>query len=308
MKRVLLTGATGFVGRHCIAPLVDAGYEVHCVSRMPCPELGGTWYGADLLEQVQIKSLLANVQPSHLLHLAWDVRPEIYWTSLGNYQWVSSSLELLQAFVENGGQRVCVAGTCAEYDWSAGLCAEYQTPCVPTTAYGICKYALYTMLNSFGTQIPLSTVWARLFYIYGRFEKPGRLVPTAVRALLDNQPFLCTGGSRIRDFLYVEDAASALVALLDSSVTGAVNVASGVPVTLKEVVLTIGRQLDREQLIQFGALAESPDAPSEISAKIERLANEVGWTPRFSLETGIARSIDWWRQELKGSIKVSHVK
>lgn len=305
MSRVLVTGASGFVGRHCIAPLLKAGFEVHCVSRTPHPDADATWHRADLLAMGEIGALLARVRPSHILHLAWDVRPGVYWTSIDNYQWVRASLELLEAFAVNGGQRACMVGTCAEYDWSTGPCTEFQTPCRPATPYGICKYALSTMLDSFARQFSLSATWPRLFYMYGPFEKPARLLPTAILTLVAGQPLACTDGNQIRDFLCVEDVASALVALLTSDVTGPVNVASGAPIAIKDMVLMVGRQLKREHLIQLGALPTAPDDPPMISATVQRLAHEVGWAPHYALEAGIARSISWWREQLGEPIQVT---
>ena len=108
----------------------------------------------------------------------------------------------------------------------------------------------------------------------------------------------CSHGRQVRDFLYIDDTADALVALLDSAVTGAVNIASGRPTTLRALVSTIGAQLGRERLLAFGARPARPDEPATLTADVTRLTREVGWTPRSSLDDGVARTIAWWRREV----------
>src|SRR5262249_9668927 len=137
MKKVLLTGASGFIGRHCLAPLQQRGYEVHAVSSRPQtakgPLAGARWHQADLLQPGASQRLLADVQPSHLLHLAWYVIPGKLIAAPENFSWVASSLDLMRQFAGQGGQRAVICGSGYEYDWSYGYCSERLTPAVPNT-------------------------------------------------------------------------------------------------------------------------------------------------------------------------------
>lgn len=128
-------------------------------------------------------------------------------------------------------------------------------------------------------------------------EQPERLVPSVIRTLLRDEAMPCSHGEQVRDFLYIDEAADALAALLDSPVTGDVNIASGRPITLKALLSMIGAQLGREQLLEFGARPARPDEPATLMADVTRLTTEVGWTPRSNLEDGLARTIAWWRHE-----------
>src|SRR5947208_3371918 len=145
MKRVLLTGASGFVGRHCLSSLLAQGYEVHAVSSRKdaatatSPEV--RWHRADLLDKKQTSELLSEVRPTHLLHCAWYAVPGKYWTASENLYWVEAGQHLLKAFSDEGGQRVVGVGSCAEYDWSDGHCSELTTQLKPATLYGQSKYA-----------------------------------------------------------------------------------------------------------------------------------------------------------------------
>src|SRR2546423_13493112 len=168
MKRVLVTGATGFIGRHVLGPLVERGFDVHAVThRAPLSARSGCrWHVSDLLDTAQIVPLIKAVQPTHLLHLAWYSVPGQYWTALENFAWVQASLELLRRFHEAGGVRVVMAGTCAEYDWAYGYCSERTTPTQPHTLYGTCKLALQAMLDTYARQSGLSSAWGRIFFLY----------------------------------------------------------------------------------------------------------------------------------------------
>jgi len=301
MKKVLLTGATGFIGRHCLPLLVERGYEVHAVSSKviegKLPNV--YWYQADLLDLGQIPVLMVKVQPTHFLHLAWYAVPGKYWASSENLRWVQASISLLQEFAQHGGQRVVMAGSCAEYDWRYGYCSEATTPLAPATLYGICKHSLQLMVSAFARQTGLSAAGGRIFFLFGPHEHPDRLVAYVIRSLLQGEVAHCSHGNHIRDFLYVQDVADAFVALLESSVSGPVNIASGQPVALRELIYKIAAKFNRDELIQLGAVPTSPDEPPLLVADVRRLLDEVGWISKYDLDTALEQTIDWWRHESK---------
>jgi nucleoside-diphosphate-sugar epimerase len=303
MNKILITGATGFIGRHCLPTLSARGYEVHAVSTNGSIDnrfnSDVRWHKVDLLDSDSLWNLMSKVKPSHLLHFAWYAVPGKYWTSLENLRWVQASLDLLQAFILHGGKRAVMAGTCAEYDWRYGYCSERTTPLAPSTLYGTCKHSLQIMLDSAAEQTGLSTAWGRIFFLYGPNENPNRLVSSVIRSLLLGEPALCSHGNQIRDFLYVQDVADAFVALLESDVEGPVNIASGRPVVLRDIILKIARKLDRQNLVRFGAIQAPENDPPLLIADVSRLANEVGWIPNYDLDRGVDQTISWWRSHLE---------
>jgi nucleoside-diphosphate-sugar epimerase len=302
-KRVLITGATGFVGAHCLSLLIgdavgDTSCEVHAVaSRPPRPEFlrnGLVWHTADLLNTQHVQSLMSNVRPTHLLHLAWcHTVPGRFWRDADNFRWVQASLALLQAFAAHGGQRAVFTGTCAEYDWNFGYCSEDVTPLRPSTIYGTCKHALQLLVQPFAEQADISMAWARLFFLYGPGEYPERLVASTIQSLRNGDVARCSSGEQIRDFLYVQDAAAALVALLQSTVCGPVNIASGQPVAVREIVHTIAEIMGHSELIQLGALPISANEPPLLVADVRRLHEEVGWKAHTNLRVGLQEEMNW---------------
>lgn len=295
MKKVLVTGATGFIGRHSLATLLGSGYEVHAVSGRRVPETPGrdiVWHQANLLEPGEITSLIKKIRPTHLLHFAWYAVPGEYWTAPDNLAWVRATALLMQVFSEQGGKRVVMAGSCAEYDWKFDYCSELFTPCRPTTLYGACKHATQILLDGWSRQTGISSAWGRIFFLYGPGEYPSRLVPSVINSLLRNEPAHCTHGNQVRDFMYVEDVAEAFVTLLSSKAQGAVNIASGTAVPLKQVIHSIADYVGRRDLIQLGAVAAPAGEPGALIADVGRLRDEVGFRPKYGLEQGIARTIE----------------
>lgn len=291
MSRVLVTGASGFIGRHTLGPLVSAGHEVHAVSRgRQFPREGVRWHSADLIESAE---LVREVRPEILVHLAWYAEHGAFWISTENLRWVEASLALLRAFAEVGGERAVLAGTCAEYDWTGAPDAlrEGETPLRPGTLYGAAKAGLHEVARAYATQAGFSLAWGRVFFLYGPDEAPGRLFASVARALVRDEPARTTEGTQVRDFLHVADVARAFAALASSDVTGAVNIGSGEPTTLRAFVEEVGRAAGRPHLLELGALGSRPGEPPRLVADTRRLREEVGFSPEFTLQEGITAGV-----------------
>lgn len=271
-RRLLITGATGFIGSHVARLARERGWETH-VDRV------------NLLDAGESEELIQRILPTHLIHLAWFVEPAAYWTSPANAHWADASARLFRTFARFGGERLVGVGTSAEYDWSgSGLLIEGTTPLAPATPYGESKLRLAREAEALG----ISQAWGRLFLVYGPGEPAMRFVPKAIRAGLSGGTVPCVDPAS-RDFIYVEDAASALLALAASDVQGPVNIGSGEAIALRDVAERIGAKAE---------LIHVASEPPLIVADTTRLREEVGFTSRFSLAQGLDASIAWWRQRV----------
>lgn len=306
-RRVLVTGAGGFIGRWSIEPLLAQGYEVHAVLSSPCSaeHLPGTSiHIANLLNQSDIDMLLSRVAPTHLLHFAWIATPGMYWQSAENFRWAAAGEYLLRGFRAHGGIRAVMAGSCVEYDWAkVGVCEESLSPLADSgvtalSPYAASKLTLQRAVAAFSSEHQLSAAWGRIFFQYGPYEHPERLVASVIRHLLMNQQALCTHGQQIRSFLHVADVGAAFARLLDSEVQGPVNIGSDERTSLADLIDGIARRIGRPDLVRLGARSAPAAEPPILLPDVRRLRDDLGWQPRFTLSEGLADTIAWWRNQL----------
>jgi nucleoside-diphosphate-sugar epimerase len=298
-SKVLVTGATGFLGGHCLAPLVERGYQVLALHRKrePLQIPGVQWVHGDVMDRAAMQRVLDEHRPNGLLHLAWYVEPGKLITDASNLSWVSASLDLIRAFREAGGERCTVSGSCYEYDWRYGYCVEGITPCEPDTLYGAAKDGLRRAFLAYCNTSGLSGSWGRAFFMYGPRENPSRLVSSVILSLLKGSPAKTSHGLMVRDYMHIQDVADGLVALLASPAQGAYNVASGASTTIREIVERLGAITGRSDLLQIGAVpARANDVPLVLGDGRRMLA-DTGWKPKFSLEEGLSATVDWWRAQ-----------
>ena len=295
MAVVLVTGASGFLGRHALTALRSAGHEVHGLSRRPPADDACIWHTADMLDADAIARLMRSLRPSHLLHMAWVMEHGRYWTSPENVRWVEATLHLARQFEAAGGRRFVGAGTCAEYTWDDAILGgraidEQRTPRAPDHFYGIAKNAAFELLAAYSRAVGLAFAWGRLFFPYGP-DRPTMLIPEIVSALQEGRPALCTHGRQRRDFIHVSDAAAAFAAMLDSEVSGAVNIGTGTATTIADVATRLGHLLGRPELIKLDARAARPGEPQCLVADVGRLRDEVGFVAKIALDDGLRATI-----------------
>lgn len=285
--KILLTGATGFLGAHVLRALLAQGLSTVVIGRRP-PEAGVPFLETNLLGGGDFAGLLRRAGATHLLHLAWYAEHGRYWTSPLNLRWVEATVRLVEAFCQAGGSRVVVAGTCAEYDWRCGYCREDDTPLAPATLYGVAKDATRRLVAGICAGAGVPWAWGRIFLPYGPGEPAARLIPSLFAVFRGQRPAFGVNAQAYRDFLHVADVADGLVTLARApEAAGAHNIASGQPVRLDEVVRTVARLCDADPRPVLEQASQRPGEPPLLVGDSSRL-RALGWRPRLSLADGLA--------------------
>lgn len=288
---VLITGASGFIGSALLrAWPLNSTHDLHAISRKRQGSSSVTWHECDLFDEQAIERLFDRIQPTHVIHAAWETTHGRFWTCESNRNWLSASLRLLDAFERHGGKRFVFLGSMAEYDWTISPLTEHHSPEIPFTLYGETKLGFHRMLMHHAAAKKFSAVTGRIFNLYGPNEKSERLIPQILGALAHSTRIKVGSADRVRDLLHVDEVASALMALLESDIEGPVNIAHGIPVTMGEVYAMIGKVTQRGHLIGAGERADTPGEPKKLYADAS-LIRSTGWRPKIQLEDGL---IDLW--------------
>ncbi len=298
-KRVLVTGATGFIGRNSLPELVKRGYEVVAITSRPIESKvdGVEFVQCDLTNHEEMKDVVANAKATHLLHLAWRAAVGGIWTAPDNINWLHTGLSLAEAFVDAGGKRITMAGSCGEYEWTSGLCKEGVTALNPSTYYGGCKLGLFHALRGYSDANDVEFAWGRIFFVYGPGEHHSRLGADVVLSLLRGEEARCSHGMQLRDYIHSGDAGRGLAALLDSNLIGDYNLGTGQAVRVKDVIEALGEAVGRPDLIKLGARQAPAYEPPLIVADMEKtMKSDIDWKPKFDLQTGAADTVAWFKE------------
>lgn len=294
-KKVLITGGTGFIGRNVVNQLIKKGYEVHSLVYPPfAPKQKGLYqYEMNLMDNDAVNEFLKEHKFENLIHLAWYVGKGCHVHNL-NMDWTIATFNLVKSFVENGGKCFVGAGTISEYEYKYGYLLEDETPTDPQTLYGNCKNAIFNIAKIYCKQNNCIFKWPRIFNLYGPAEKPQRLMPSVINSCLKNEDVKVSDCLKFQDYLHVEDTASGIVTVFENDIVGAVNICSGKPVQLREIVNKIAEYTDFKGQILWGAIpaAFGDDLVVGNNEKLKSL----GWSPKYSLEDGLKQTINWWKE------------
>jgi dTDP-6-deoxy-L-talose 4-dehydrogenase (NAD+) len=274
--KVLVTGATGFVGRHLVAALLERGCEIRAVARNAETARSMPWIDDVEFVSADIHAADLNVVAltegiDALVHLAWPGLPN--YRALFHFEHnLMADYRFIKSAVEAGVQQVLVAGTCFEYGMQSGPLSESTEP-RPSNPYGLAKHTLHLFLQNLQQERPFTLQWARLFYLHGAGQNPNSLLAALDRAIDSGEPtFNMSAGEQLRDFLAIETAASHLAAILHQrDFAGVVNCASGQPVSVRALVEQRLRERGAALDLNLGHYPYPTHEPMAFWAVVERL-------------------------------------
>jgi nucleoside-diphosphate-sugar epimerase len=291
-RRVLVTGASGFLGSHLTRRLAGAGAEVHAVSRstrVAAPG-GPRWWQANLTEYATVEELLAAVRPHVLYHLSGSVTamPDLDAVLPTFASLVVSTINLLTAVTRLECDRLLLASSLVEPRAEAGAFT-------PGSPYVAAKWAASMYGRMFQALYRAPVVIAHLGYTYGPGQDRSKLIPQVMEAMLRGEAPRLTSGRLRADWTYVEDMIEGLLVVGTAApvVGRAVDLGSGTLVSVREVVARLTQLTGATVEPQFGAI---PDRPSEEFRPAEAAATLklVGWQAQTSLEEGLQHTLDWY--------------
>jgi nucleoside-diphosphate-sugar epimerase len=287
--KVLVTGASGFIGKACLEVLNQAGVELVILGRHK-PEGSHQFIECDILDHSDFSSVMERVRPSHLLHLAWYAEHGKYWESPLNLQWVKATQKLTEAFCSSGGKHAVFAGTCAEYDWSQGECHEDTTLLIPSSLYGSAKVDACRIASAICEKSGVRFAWGRIFQPYGPFENRERLVPALIDVFCGRREPFGINGNFVRDFIYSKDVARAFLTLLSSNAAGCYNIASGKPLRLCDVATEIAKACQADANSVLTLQGKNTNGPPMIVGAGDKLKS-LGWSIETNFQSAICEML-----------------
>jgi dTDP-6-deoxy-L-talose 4-dehydrogenase (NAD+) len=258
-KTILLTGASGFVGRSILSSLIDLGLKIKIIVRNDdnrlspfIPHIAEIYYTDDLFSETGDRLYEFCKGVDIVIHAAWYAEPGKYLESPLNQTCLYGTEVLALAAIRAGISKFVGIGTCFEYDLSEAM-QSISTPLKPISFYAKCKVNTYIRLDQIFSEANLSFSWCRIFYLYGESEDSRRLTPFVRQNLIDGELVNLGSGDAVRDFLDVRIAGQMIVEIAtQENCVGAFNICSGLPITIKEYCEKIAREFGRVDLLRFG--------------------------------------------------------
>jgi len=301
MNRVLITGASGFVGAAVTRALVREGRDVAVLLRptsdtrriaAEIPRL--RIVRGDLRDVSAVASTVHELRPQAVLHLGWEGVKGSERNSPVQANNVPASVALYRLAASAGADVFVGMGSQAEYGPAPGRLDE-SAPTRPTTVYGAAKLSTGLLLDRLASTSGRQFAWLRLFSSYGPGDDPSWMLQYLARSLLARERPALTAAQQVWDYIYVDDVASAVIATMDARAQGIFNLGTGQARKLEDIITTLRDQVDPSLPLGFGEVPYRPDQVMHLEADITRLTAATGWTPQVPLDAGLREVVDWIR-------------
>lgn len=244
--KLLVTGASGSIGRYIVAKAMASGVDIAATSRH-----GEDSIACDMLDSRQRSDLLLATKPTHIISCAWVTDHPSYWSSIENLSWARATIEFHKQFIAEGGQHFMFVSSCAEYSWGEPLLVEDQSLEKPATFYGDAKLLTSRQLLRDAAEHGTKVAVARLFHPFSEYENPKRVFPYVVDKLLMGEPVHLNNADIYRDIYHAGIAADAINEISRYKANGFYNIAHGEPVHLGDFIAKAADMLKRRELLSW---------------------------------------------------------
>ncbi len=296
--RVFLTGGTGFLGAEVARELCARGHE--CVAMARRLEGAGrlsqlapaaTIVAGDVFDRDGCQALMAQWRPEALIHCGWRGVGGAERNDVAQLDNIAASARLAELALAHGARVIIGTGSQAEYGARSCAVEESDAPS-PETLYGVAKVAVANAFDTLARLHGARAAWGRVFSLYGPGQEEPWLVASLIRAFADGAAPALTACEQMWEFTHVQDAARAVVALLESNAArGVFNIASGETIRLREAVLMLRDLVAPGIEPRFGRIPYRLDQVMHLEARIDRIRALADWAPRVGLEEGFAETV-----------------
>ncbi len=278
LMKILVTGATGFIGNHVIKQLLKHNFYVIATSSNKNKAKNFPWFNEAKYLAFDLSQFDASIdyydlfeRPDIIIHLAWEGLPN-YHSLFHIEENLFRHYHFLKNLVNNGAKDITVTGTCFEYGLQEGKLSE-DLPTLPANPYAIAKDSLRKFLEQLQKHIDFSFKWVRLFYMYGEGQNRNSILSQLEIALGNNEKeFNMSSGDQQRDYLPVQKMAEYILKVgLQKNVEGIINCCSGKPITINKLVSNFLEERNQKIKLNRGVYPYPPHEPMHFWGDNEKL-------------------------------------
>jgi UDP-glucose 4-epimerase len=307
-KKILITGASGFIGKHLLNKLLIDSYDIACIDLQFNKEFIHSFgkkvelFQGNLLDKNFIVSCIKEYNPNFVYHLAGsksrsNTLQEFKTSNDINY---IGTLNLFESCIDNNKlERITILGTIEEYGKTHSPFKEDSCE-LPTSAYGLSKLSATKLSLIFSHQFNLPILVLRPSITYGPGQGVDMFIPALIKSLLRHEPFRMTEGMQLRDFVYVDDLIEAMIKGIEMKglAGNIINIASGTSVKLRDVALNIASITGNVDCLEIGAIPYRQTEIMDYEVNINKANDLLKWYPKISLEEGLVKTIDFYKKHI----------